>query len=386
MKKHQKYIVVEKICSDCGAKFTIGKYKSLRKGYIPRCKACRNLQISKRKTEYWKNLTDEERELDRKNKSIRSKESLSKMSPEKKKEMMEHRAHTIKTRSDERRKEISANMRKRFERMTDEEREVYRKRCREIWKRPGYIDKKIRRLKERYKNMTKEEWEHIRKINQERSQKRWDSYNEEEREYHKELLRKNYNKWAEEVGASRVSEINREINRNRWNNISVKDFHEQCLHRAVEMNRTYDFITVNKAEEMFLELISSLALDFKFQYSNIQKHPYFDKLFNVNPTTNSRFINPYHAWDFAIFKDVKTILVDIDGSIHFMPERTFMARGIDVGENIKFNDSQRKYQMDYDEGYIVKCPLNIIFPHSEVESLKDGRVFPFDEWAQNILI
>ena len=128
--------------------------------------------------------------------------------------------------------------------------------------------------------------------------------------------------------------------------------------------------------ELFLinELrINGFEYKFNFQYVNrIVTNEFIDKYPDVN--------NPYHIWDFMISTRRENILIDIDGRIHtVLPGKLFSKDGKDIGKEIQFKDSQRPYQTDGLEAYIILAYDDKIEKDTPVLSIKTGEIINYTQ-------
>ena len=133
-----------------------------------------------------------------------------------------------------------------------------------------------------------------------------------------------------------------------------------------------------KTESEFMVQLEILKLryswiEYQYQYRSIKKHESFDTLFPINPVTGG-VVRSHHRWDFIIHTAYKDILVDLDGSMHAVPEGVFMDNGMDVAKSIQFNDSQRPYQTDGLDAYIIMCYNDNLTDDTPVLSLQTGEI------------
>nr|DAO99784.1 MAG TPA: Protein of unknown function (DUF3106) [Caudoviricetes sp.] len=131
----------------------------------------------------------------------------------------------------------------------------------------------------------------------------------------------------------------------------------------------------NELEETFINYMKSFVFDLSVerQYKNKIEHEDFSTIFKPEDIGVSR-ISPYHRWDFKItFPSEDSILIDVDGPIH-NETGAFMVNGMDVVKYIKFNDSQRPYQTDGLDAYVVQAYDGNINDNCKVLSLKYEEV------------
>ncbi len=137
----------------------------------------------------------------------------------------------------------------------------------------------------------------------------------------------------------------------------------------------------NKNESEFINYLNIHKINYLYQYTNKNKHPDFDKLFKINPVTNVDYVSPYHKWDFKLVIEGKEILVDIDGSIHFNKSYFVVHPYTGIRYNIydytKFKDSQRPYQTDGLDAYVVQCPDDKLTGETIVVNVSTGKKYSF---------
>ncbi len=114
----------------------------------------------------------------------------------------------------------------------------------------------------------------------------------------------------------------------------------------------------NKNENEFANMLNRYGIRHSRFYFTKEKHPEFDKLFPSNPITGGSVVS-MKEWDFIIHLNDKDVLVDVDGGMHSKLIDSIICErnGITykLADDIKFRDSQRKYQTDGLDAYIVSC-------------------------------
>ena len=140
-----------------------------------------------------------------------------------------------------------------------------------------------------------------------------------------------------------------------WNNLSGDNLNEWISKRCADDK----FLVPRSENEINLaEILNRSKIRYELHKYNKTKHPDFDKLFPYNKVTGAKIVIPYHQWDFLIHTASKDIFVDIDGSMHIVKDFTIhYYTGIDI--NIRdvqeYNDSQRPYQTDGLDAYVIQC-------------------------------
>lgn len=115
-----------------------------------------------------------------------------------------------------------------------------------------------------------------------------------------------------------------------------------------EKNKDID----SPSELQFIEILNKEKLPYNIHYYNTTINPRFKELFPWNHYKKTENISPYHEWDFMIKTKLHDIFVDVDGSIH-KPTRSTSKAVIDFNNSILFNDSQRPYQRDNNQAYVI---------------------------------
>jgi ribosomal protein L21E len=217
----------------------------------------------------------------------------------------------------------------------------------------------------------------------------WESMNKEDRDLLIQRMSEGHkNQWAKLTMEERAN-ISRKISeaqRKHWNNMTPEEFQRWNKSRAIAYNNYINSIGIlpNKNE---MDLIKHLdGLNYHYQYHSTIKHKDFDTLFPSNPITGSNLVSPYHSWDFMILCKIGDILIDIDGSIHNNEsyERIHPLTGVkyNILEYQKFNDSQRPYQTDGLDAYVIQCYDNDLNDNTPVISLSDNTSMDFKKFKE----
>lgn len=178
-----------------------------------------------------------------------------------------------------------------------------------------------------------------------------------------------------------------------WDNINDEEldkWYKSHLDGMIES----DALLKGPTENIFCNDLDNIPLltkkvKYKWQYRSQIKHPDFDKLFPFNKVTGGKFVNPYHIWDFIIYSESGNILIDIDGSIHNTGPgivKYSNEENIEFSDLIKFNDSQRPYQTDGLEAYIIRSYNNKLEDNTEVLVLKDNSIISYKTLLSIIMI
>lgn len=423
MSKHKKF---KFICDKCRNEFEISdeSVKNRKKNNTPNyCKECLKEYSRDKSIEYWSNLSDEGRK--KHNKKV--KDSINNMPEEKKKEIYEKRkinhlefwnnmsdndrkefGNKIKNGwTDEKRLKQSEIRKNVINNMGREEKEKWVKNLSEATKK--WWDKqsdeyKLERHNQLYQGLLnywnlmdeddhlnhnkkvsdglKKYWEthpDMKKIlsqiqfeyysdpkNRETASKIrkewWNNLTEEQRKHMSQIQIDNYNNLSEEE-----KERRRQRGKNQWNNMTDDQLREWN-------NKRVHGISINgiNLEDKFADYLQLYQLKYERQYSNRNKHPLFDLLFDINPITGSNNVSVHHKWDFVILYDNKKVLIDIDGSIHNVKENEIIINGMDIGLYTQWLDIKREYCTDDYDAFIVEAYDNDIDKNTMVKCLKDN--------------
>lgn len=335
----------------------------------------------------------------------------------------------------ERLKKIAKSTKEYWNNISDDKMEEYKQKQKDIWNNLSEQDRfnQLSGLRNYWANASDEDLEMISQkkkdwwsslapdIKQSRIDKLsefnrnlWESYSEDEREYRCKLVKDGIDNMSAEDKASfakivgarrkmlwdvmtddeRTSFCNKlsDAQRNHWKNITPEKFEEWNKSRQIGYNsylNNLGFIP-NKNEASFINDLKIYSIPFEYQYYNKTKHKDFDKLFPENPITGSALIDYMHAWDFKINTLNKSILIDIDGSIHeysstSYPVTDYRGNKVILSDLIKFNDSQRPYQTDGLDAYVIQCYDNKLTNDTKVLCLNTNEIITYKDFI-NILI
>jgi predicted RNA-binding Zn-ribbon protein involved in translation (DUF1610 family) len=163
--------------------------------------------------------------------------------------------------------------------------------------------------------------------------------------------------------------------RENWANRSIDDFDIWAKAQSEGVAKSEN--KKGPTEIWFANELNKNHINYKWGYSNNIKHPEFNDKFPYNKFRDTIFISPYHAWDFIIYTNKGNILVDIDGGIHNPNDQI---------EDIKFNDSQRPYQTDGMDAYIIEAYDDFITNENKVLCLKDNEIITVKYLIDEILL
>ena len=309
---------------------------------------------------YWNNLSDEEKGILSIKNSEGQKRKWYKLSDEEKRKKVSQLNHgfvlwwnSISNEDKEIRKQKISDS---WNLLSDEDKKHRSEKHRQWW---GELDEKGKEAfrisrKEYYNNLSDEEKELWRK----RSIDSWKKLPQEEKD---------------RIISARADGVRR-----FWKNITPEEFNIWIQSHSIS-NKTNpkdtELFFINELERLkFLNIIE----DFHYQYTNQIKYENFNELFPTNPYSKGK-CSPYHKWDFKIDLSDKYILIDIDGSIHKLEQSKWIVDGFDVGGYIQFNDSQRPYQTDGLDAYIILAYNDMIEDTTPVLSFQTGEIITYKQ-------
>ena len=361
------------ICVDCGIEFEIGKtaYNNHNKNsnLQYRCKSCRCIYYAKLNKIRWLDKSEKERV----NFSKKMKDIYNQLSE---KDKLIHKEKSISY----------------WVNMSDKDKQLYIDYCKELWRNRSeeYKIKFISNLRDNLNNWRKNidivsKNQIYQKIS-DKNKQYWSNLSEEERNKRIDLLQYERDKWWSTASKDQLidhkiksikyweslSQEEREEYRqtkidewkNRFNNEYIKIYFNTSLGKV-----NSETIKNNKSpsELDFINYLNINDLMYNFQYMNYTYPDYFYEIFDKSK-------NPYHVWDFIIHTINGDVLIDIDGSEHFIPEGEFITKdGIDVGKRIKENDTKRPYQTDGLDAYIILAYDDTINMNTLVYIIKDNK-------------
>jgi len=172
-----------------------------------------------------------------------------------------------------------------------------------------------------------------------------------------------------------------------WNNKELLEIIEWDIKRIAGFNLKNN--PPSKLEKKFSDMLDKHGIKYEFHYYNKKIHPDFFKLFPNNPITGAKYISPFHQWDLIIKTEAFDILVDIDGRLHF--EESFIHNEYENDikftelESKRFDDSQRLYQTDKKNAYIIQCPDDKLTKDSLVLHLQDNIIITLKEFLMELI-
>ena len=330
-------------CADCGKKYTM-KYKSLRlsKTDIHRCKDCTMKALQKKL--YGETAEEKANLLKKRNAAIKN--AWAKQTPEKKKQISDDRIRAW-SEDKQRKEELKKRLMQRWSNASEDDK-----------KRQGDI---LGKGRDQYWMDPKH-----REFHSERARKKWYAQSiEEQKRILKaalEGIRTYYANESPELREERLRSQSTSM-KNWWNSLTKEEFEAHMKKYQMGMRGYFDELgshEPNRNEKSFIEILRKHWIEFDYIYYNKIKHPDFDNVFPNNPIRPGVRILPYHAWDFIIHFTDKDILIDVDGSIH---DKNSSSNEVHdrygnkfvLYEYIQFNDSQRPYQTDGMDAYIIEC-------------------------------
>ena len=336
----------------------------LDKHYLDYCQEVANRRgkkLTKRKYEYWKTKTSEERSRIMKPSHISHKKYWENLTDIEKKNIIENLQKEsrkyLETRSEEEKRRlgkiISDARKKYFKNMSEEEKKIL-------------AEKASRRVKAAWKKLSKGEQdrriqEFLKNANKYRETITHDIY-------HQRWVRMHPDK------KNRIRNALTEYGRELWSNMTVEKFEKMMLLQAITSNRKEHFPKKYSCEIEMANLLQLYKIDYTYSVYNIEKGDGFNETFPSNHITGSKFVSPYHQWDFRIHTKEKDIFLDVDGSVHYYNNEALVTnpstkKKFRVWDSVKFNDAQRPYQTDGLDAYVVECPKDKLSLDSNVKNI-----------------
>lgn len=338
-------------CSSCGKDIQIS-WETYRKNKYNvsfcKCEECNNRYQSKLGTERWKNKSEEEKQIY----SDEYKQRWNDKSSEEKKKYSEYgKSLWINLSEEEKHKRISSLQKANKKLLENLSKEELITRMQNLWN--GRDSK--------FKKETLEE----REIRIKNHQDGWNRMSNE-----------NKIKCTD----ARVNGFNKYIN-----NYSYDNFIQDSLNEAIKWNSDLSkhLKTETNTEEIFKNILDKYKICNIPQYYNIEIHPNFKQLFPYNPIFDTENISPFHKWDFLIqLIPNHKIFIDVDGSIH--DPKQFKYKSIVINSK-EFDDSQRLYQTDNNQAYVILAYNDKIDNKTLVLDLKTGFKFSFNSFIDILL-
>jgi len=182
----------------------------------------------------------------------------------------------------------------------------------------------------------------------------------------------------------RCRKCNDEYRKLIFNNKSPEEYQEWNRKRVEGFNNYLNNlnITPNKTEAMFIHALNLHGINYMYIWYNVNKHEKFNELFPYNYNLGTNKVSPHHAWDFKINLYDRSILVDVDGSIHDSSNSNYEVTYHDgttflLSDYIEWKDSQRPYQCDDYDAYAILAYNNIITPDTPVLDIRTDNLMTF---------
>jgi hypothetical protein len=360
MPNHDKELV-EVTCCDCGIPILI-RYGTFRKttGSNHRCRKCRG----KAERERINNLPEKERELYLKKKNDAIRLGWNNQSKDKKESISNNRKESWNNNS-ERQLKHSEMLRSRWNNMDDHSRQELIKKLNDgkikYWNNPDNVLHRSNQARDKWYSQTPEDQLRILK-----------SLETGRREFYSNLTTN------QREGLSRKQS---EGLRRYWSSLPPDEYEKRLQVFREKLKENFDTLNLipNKNERMFISYLNSYYIDYTFIWYNSIKHKKFDELFGNNPLKPGSKVSPFHGWDFKINTLYDPILVDIDGSIHDIKctsnnVKDSKGNTFKLSDYIQFKDSQRLYQTDGLDAYVVQCYDDNLTDDTPVLNIKTGKV------------
>lgn len=401
--------LVKCTCIDCGIEYEItrGRFRRIKDGNY-RCKPCmkkwHDAEVTKtwanktaeemnvinnKKTEAWNNKSDEERAKQMHgtrsyfhNLNDEEREEISKQRSENAKAYYTNRSEDQSIRHSE---NISKAMKSYYSRLDEDELNNRMEKIHDGWnrwwnslskeeqdfemslvhqgheewweslskdERKSRTDNLMKYYFNWYNNLSSEELDKLRLQSSVNSKKYWDSLSDEERLKAVIPLRKGYDAW--------------------WESLSHQEKEFQLDKQWAGIIETYN---PRPSELEFIDLLKIEKLNFECQYRSKEIPENFYEKYAINPITNS-FVSARHTWDFIIHTKNRSVLVDIDGSIHdsisteFANLTIYNGKKINLKDSVDFYDNQRIMKTDGMDAYVIKCYTDKLNMDDKVINIK----------------
>lgn len=178
-----------------------------------------------------------------------------------------------------------------------------------------------------------------------------------------------------------------------WEKLTREEYDNRVFDSRKGFNEYLKKINIsgpNKNERDFINYLNSIFIPYKYQWYNKIKHERFDELFPYNHILDTKFIRSKHQWDFKLDLTNKTILIDIDGSIHDKEKTQFEVtrnnKKFILSDYIEFNDSQRLYQTDGYDAYIIQCYDDNLSDDTPVKNIQTNETINLSDFILFIAI
>lgn len=287
--------------------------------------------------------------------------------------------------SDEKKRDIrnkqSAAMKRNWSEKTEEERMEATERSKQYWEslgetRQNEIKQHLAHIREEYwSSISDDERKSINRKLAESSKRYQDNITPEKRlELNQLLSEKAKKRWAnlpKEIREMWIDNARAGLQR-YWDNISIENKIEHFRNTADGMANNCTF-NPTPSEVQFMNELNLLGISYKYQWNNKLISDEFYNYYSIED-------NPYHVWDFNIHTHGGDVLVDVDGSIHLIPEGSYIVGSIDVGKTNQYRDTKRRYQTDGIRAYVVESYLDEIDKSTIVSNIQTGEHITFDQF------
>jgi len=326
----------------------------------------RSKMLRKYNDEYWENCNEEDMKVRSDKLSGSLKEYWNNLSEEEK---------IIKVDT------LNAGARKWWDSLTPEEKEAHNDKIRDYYANMSTEDKKSLsdRIKSYWQGLSQEAMD---KVSMRASKHFTEYYKNLSDEVRSEISKrvsdhfKNY--WSNLTDEERqlISERYSRQAKDQWDSMTPEQYEDWDSKRISGYAKYLDKSPLSRNESAFAELLNVHTILFEAGHYNISKHKDFDDMFPSNPVTGSQRISPYHCWDFLVNGNT---LIDIDGSIHDPNQTNYdvtipNGNKVLMSDYIQFKDSQRPYQTDDMDGYVVLCYDNNLIDDTLVLSFQTGEI------------
>ena len=361
------------MCKDCGCEFSVQyvNYKNKNDTHYWRCKKCKYIFIGNIRKLQFQNMSDEEKE---KNSKLNSKNSkLGWSSPDYRKKHKDSRQKYFNSLSNEEKSKIKLKKQKAWESMS-------------LKKRKLISEKRSELMKQFWSNPPEGHREYISKMMTKRNNEFWNNISEEDKiKILSPLIEAGLVYWDSISEEERLMYSNKA--RDRWNNMSSNKLLENFQLQSEGIAHSTEII--GQTEYIFKNDLNLYRINYKPGYASKIIHSDFYSIFNNNPVTGSNRINPFHAWDFILYFKNKSILIDVDGSIHDKNKTNFEVtswNGIkfNLSDFISFNDSQRPYQTDGMNAYIIEAYDDKLENSTEVLNINTNKYITYKEFIEKL--
>lgn len=393
--------LIDLICPLCGTHFSItyGRYRKT-KNNIHLCRSCYNKSVGERNhnmdyetkqkrakaiADGWARRTDEERQEWSQRVKDRYK-NLSKIEKEKLAQISKERWENLPEEDKIKHGKISSkNMKEYWNNLSEEEKERRKKESSKI-------------LKKWRENITPEEKERISLLISKSTKNYWANISDDKLEEIRKRTSEKTKKWWKNLSPDeRSSFINNASKKSKkwWENITPEQYEYWDKRRKEGVEKYIENLPNfhSKNENDVMDIFTSNNILFEDHWYNQTENPEMKVECPINPLTGYDFVSPYHQWDFKINfknKNFKSILVDVDGSIHDKSKiknakiTWYNGKKIVLSDLIAFYDKKRLYATDNLEAFAILVYDDNISGKTKVINLKTNYIMHFDQFLDLI--